>query len=824
MFEQFNEKAVVAIRIAQQEAFNLGQAYVGTELLLVGLIAQGDTLANRILKDFGVTFLTVHEEVEKVLTSTKRPWVTEVFFTVEIQEIFTQAIRESQKLDHDFVGPEHLLLAMANDEKTQGATVLRDLGVDLETLRQEVIQSLKERMPVRVGREESLNGADLEDPDFRDSSLEQFVTDLTELAATGQLDPVIGRNQEIERVIQILGRRNKNNAVLVGEPGVGKTAIAEGLAQRITQYDVPELLAEKRVLRLDMGSLVAGTRFRGEFEERLKQVVAAVQQAGNIILFIDEIHTLVGAGVMEGGMDAANLLKPALARGTLQCLGATTLKEYRQYIESDPALERRFQPVTVSEPSPEDTLDILLGIRERYEDYHRLIITDEALQAAVTLSTRYIPDRYLPDKAIDLIDEAGSRVRLHHSQKSSTKALKEQLQEVTLKKTAAVQAQDFVQASHWRDQELLLQHQLHQLHAGTKSLESSAIQVTAEDVAQVLSAWVGIPVAQLTHSEAKELVNLEASLHQRVIGQKTAVKSVAQAIRRARLGLRDPQRPIASFIFCGPTGVGKTELARALSQILFGSEDALIRLDMSEYMEAQSVAKLVGSPPGYVGYGDGGQLTEAIRRKPYAVILLDEIEKAHPDVFNLLLQVLEDGRLTDAEGRTVNFKNTLVIMTSNLGSGSLEKGRFGLADTLKSREEGYLQEQVQAALQMTFRPEFMNRLDEVIVFHPLTSEEVKQIITLLLQPIQARLSEQNLNLELTPAFQDRLMQEGYDPKYGARALRRAITRWVEDPLAEALLLRQIGSLDGYGDTVILDIGEDTQVKVRQIPAHVTVSQ
>lgn len=819
MFERFNEKAIVTIRIAQQEAFNLGQAYVGTELLLVGLMVQDDTLANRILKDFGVNFFTVHEEVEKVLTSTKQAVVTEVFFTVELQEIFAQAIRESQKLDQDFVGPEHLLLAMANDEKTQGATVLRDLGVDLETLRQEMIRTLQERIPVRVGGEDSFDDTDpQEDSGSQKSPLDQFVTDLTELAATGQVDPVIGRTEEIERVIQILGRRSKNNAVLVGEPGVGKTAIAEGLAQRIVEHDVPELLTGKRVLRLDLGSLVAGTRFRGEFEERLKQVVAAVQQAGNIILFIDEIHTLVGAGVMEGGMDAANLLKPALARGTLQCVGATTLKEYRQYIESDPALERRFQPVTVAEPTAEDTLEILFGIRGRYEDHHRLTITDEALQAAVTLSARYIPDRYLPDKAIDLIDEAGSRVRLRQSQQSATKALKEQIQEVTRKKMAAVQTQDFEQASQWRDQELMLQHQLHS-SLQNKSLGST--QVTAEDVAQVLAAWVGIPVTQLTDSESKELVNLEESLHQRVIGQKTAIKAVAQAVRRARVGLRDPQRPIASFIFCGPTGVGKTELAKALSETLFGSEDAMIRLDMSEYMESQSVSKLIGSPPGYVGYGDGGKLTEAIRRKPYALVLLDEIEKAHPDVFNLLLQVLEDGRLTDSEGRSVDCTNTLMIMTSNLGSGSSEKGRFGFTDT-RNTEKDHTRDQVQAALQMTFRPEFINRLDEVIIFEPLTQEEIKQIITLLLQPIQKKLSDQNITLELTPAFQERLLQEGYDPKYGARALRRAIARLVEDSLAEALLSRQIKS----GDTAILDTNDDAQVEVRQkqIPSLVTSAQ
>ncbi|MEM9154837.1 MAG: ATP-dependent Clp protease ATP-binding subunit, partial [Cyanobacteria bacterium P01_F01_bin.33] len=739
--------------------------------------------------------------------------------TPRVKRIIEQALRDTRHWGHDRVGPEHLFLALLADKDGAAVKVLSNLNVDTEILCQQIFDLLSAQVAVPAGNR---NGQ--KDSAANAGALAAFATDLTRRAADGNIDPVVGRDREVERVIQILGRRSKNNPVLVGAPGVGKTAIAEGLAQRIVDEDVPEFLLDKSVMSLDVGSLVAGTQFRGAFEERLQQVVAEVQKAGNVILVIDEIHTLVGAGALDGGMDAANMLKPALARGELQCVGATTLDEYRKYIEKDAALERRFQPVTVDEPSVAETVEILRGIRGRYEQHHCLTISDAALQAAATLSDRYISDRFLPDKAIDLIDEAGSRVRLRHSKASTSRAYEQELRQIADEKSEAVKMQDFETAGQLRDREMNIELQLQQAQAGEVDAQ---VVVEAEDIAQIVSSWNGVPVNQLTASESAMLLKLEETLHERLIGQEDAVKAVSRAIRRARVGLRNPNRPIASFIFCGPTGVGKTELTKALAASVFGSEDAMVRLDMSEYMESQSVSKLIGSPPGYVGYGEGGQLTEAVRRKPYTLLLLDEIEKAHPDVFNLLLQLLEDGRLTDSQGRVVDFKNTLVVMTSNLGARAIEKKGEGMGFAIADVDEAKAQYErtdalVKEALQQSFRPEFINRLDDIIVFRQLDRDEVKQIAGLLLRDVSSRLTERGISLEVTDAFKERLIAEGYDPNYGARPLRRAISRLVEDVLAEAILSEQIES----GDTAILDVDDEAQVRVlpRRVPALVGAPQ
>lgn len=755
MFERFTDKAIQVILLAQEECRRLGHNFVGSEQILIGLMLEDTSLASTVLKELGFTISSARAEVEKIVGRGAGFVGTEIPFTPKAKQVLEQAIKEAGQLSQNYIGSEHLLLGLTQDSEGVAAKILQNLGIDLTRVRTQVIGATSEAAAVPAAPR-----SELKRPQVK--ALSEFSTNLNQLATEGKIDPVVGREREIERVIQILGRRTKNNPVLIGEPGVGKTALAEGLAQRIVNQDVPDLLTDKQVISLDLGQLVAGTRFRGEFEERLKQVMAEVRQAGNIILVIDEVHTLVGAGSTEGSMDAANLLKPALARGELQCIGATTLDEYRQYIEKDAALERRFQPVMVDEPTVEDTIEILRGLRSRYESHHRLVISDEAVAAAAQLSDRYISDRYLPDKAIDLIDEAGSRVRLRHTQQTT-----------------------------------------------------ATPTVSAEDIAQVVSAWTGVPVNRLSESESLQLLKLEETLHQRVIGQKEAVTAVARAIRRERVGLRSPHRPIASMIFCGPTGVGKTELTKALAASIFGSEDAMIRLDMSEYMESQSVSKLIGSPPGYVGYGEGGQLTEAVRRQPYTVVLFDEIEKAHPDVFNLLLQLLEDGRLTDSQGRVVNFTNTLIIMTSNLGSRAIEKQGSGLGFVvsdldLATAQYNRTREQVNEALKQSFRPEFLNRLDETILFRQLTRDEVKQIAELLLLNVNDRLKEQNLQLEVSEAFQERLVIEGYDPSYGARPLRRAVSRLVEDNLAEAILSGQIHS----GDTAMMDIDNDGQVQVQ----------
>ncbi len=802
MFEHFTSEAIRVIMLAQEEARRLGHNFVGTEQILLGLLGEGTGVAAKVLSELGVTLKDARREVEKIIGRGSGFIPTEIPFTPKVKSLFEQSFRESHNLGHNYINTEHLLLGLTETGEGVAAKVLHNLGVDLKKIRNAVIRRLGENAPVLVGGSSQQRSQNL--------SVEEFGRNLTKLAQAGKLDPVIGRQQEIERAIQILGRRTKSNPVLIGEPGVGKTAIAEGLAQRIVNQDVPEILLHKQVISLDMGLLVAGTRFRGDFEERLKKIVDEIRSVGNIILVIDEVHTLVGAGGTEGGLDAANILKPALARGELQCIGATTLNEYRQHIERDAALERRFQPILVGEPSIEETIQILYGLRGAYEQHHKVQISDAAVIAAAQLSDRYISDRFLPDKAIDLIDEAGSRVRLRNSRTSVNQELKREFVSVTKAKEDAVRVQDFGKASRLRDQELEIEGQIYET-----SQPLSIPFVDEEDIAQIVSSWTGVPVNKLTESESELLLHLEETLHQRLIGQEQAVTAVSRAIRRARVGLKSPRRPIASFIFSGPTGVGKTELAKALAGYFFGSEAAMIRLDMSEYMESHTVSKLIGSPPGYVGYDEGGQLTEAVRRKPYTVLLFDEIEKAHPDVFNMLLQILDDGQLTDAKGRKVDFKNTLIILTSNIGSKVIEKGGKSLGFEFDNQTEANysrIRTLVNEELKAYFRPEFLNRVDEIIVFTQLAKDEVKQITEIMLRDVTSRLTEKGITLEVTERFKERVLQEGYNPSYGARPLRRAIMRLLEDSLAEALLSGQIAA----GDTAVVDVDDDGQVKVQRL--------
>ncbi|MFM1842485.1 MAG: ATP-dependent Clp protease, ATP-binding subunit ClpC / Negative regulator of tic competence, partial [Cyanobacteriota bacterium] len=712
MFERFTEKAIKVIMLAQEEARRLGHNFVGTEQILLGLIGEGTGVAAKVLKSMGVNLKDARIEVEKIIGRGSGFVAVEIPFTPRAKRVLELSLEEARQLGHNYIGTEHLLLGLIREGEGVAARVLENLGVDLSKVRTQVIRMLGETAEVTAGGGSSGR--------TKTPTLDEFGSNLTQMAAEGKLDPVVGRQKEIERVIQILGRRTKNNPVLIGEPGVGKTAIAEGLAQRIANKDIPDILEEKRVVTLDIGLLVAGTKYRGEFEERLKKIMDEIRQAGNIILVIDEVHTLIGAGAAEGAIDAANILKPALARGELQCIGATTLDEYRKHIERDAALERRFQPVMVGEPSVDETIEILYGLRERYEQHHKLKILDEALEAAAKLSDRYISDRFLPDKAIDLIDEAGSRVRLINSQlPPAAKELDKELRQILKEKDDAVRNQDFDKAGELRDREMDIKQQIRDIASSKKSEgESGEPEVTSEEIAHIVASWTGVPVNKLTESESDKLMHMEDTLHQRLIGQEDAVKAVSRAIRRARVGLKNPNRPIASFIFSGPTGVGKTELTKALAAYFFGSEEAMIRLDMSEFMERHTVSKLIGSPPGYVGYNEGGQLTEAVRRRPYTVVLFDEIEKAHPDIFNMLLQILEDGRLTDAKGRTVDFKNTLLIMTSNIGSKVIEKGGGGLGFDFESdqAESQYnrIRSLVNEELKNYFRPEFLNRLDEII--------------------------------------------------------------------------------------------------------------
>jgi ATP-dependent Clp protease ATP-binding subunit ClpC len=782
MFERFTEKAIKVIMLAQEEARRLGHNFVGTEQILLGLIGEGTGVAAKTLKSLGVSLKDARIEVEKIIGRGSGFVAVEIPFTPRAKRVLELAWDEARQLGHNYIGTEHLLLGLIREGEGVAVRVLENLGVDLSRVRSNVIRMLGENATTSTtGQHRS-----------KTPTLDEFGSNLTQMAEEHRLDPVVGREKEIERVIQILGRRTKNNPVLIGEPGVGKTAIAEGLALKITAGEVPDILADKRVVTLDIGSLVAGTKYRGEFEERLKKIMEEIRNAGNIILVIDELHTLIGAGAAEGAVDAANILKPALARGELQCIGATTLDEYRKHIERDAALERRFQPVNVNEPSVDETIEILKGLRERYETHHRLQITDDALVAAAKLADRYISDRFLPDKAIDLMDEAASRVRLRSSSlPPAAKELEKELRGFTKEKEAAIRAQDFEKASQLRDQEQSIRDRIRDIAAEWRSErgQTATPMVDEEEIAHIVASWTGIPVKKMTEGETEQLMHMEDDLHKRVIGQHDAIHSISRAIRRARVGLKNPKRPIGSFIFSGPTGVGKTELAKALAGLFFGSEDALIRIDMSEYMEKHAVSKMIGSPPGYVGYNEGGQLTEAVRRKPYSVVLFDEIEKAHPDAFNIMLQILEDGRLTDAKGRVVDFKNTIVILTSNIGARAIEKGQSLGFQTGNDGENKYrkMKDVVMEELKNNFRPEFINRIDEIIVFHPLTQDEITTIVDVMLKEVRNRLQEQEYDLELSPEVHAMLAKEGYNPSYGARPLRRAIQRLIEDPLAEEIL-------------------------------------
>jgi ATP-dependent Clp protease ATP-binding subunit ClpC len=825
MFERFTEKAIKVIMLAQEEARRLGHNFVGTEQILLGLIGEGTGVAAKVLKSLGVNLKDSRIEVEKIIGRGSGFVAVEIPFTPRAKRVLELSLEEARQLGHNYIGTEHLLLGLIREGEGVAARVLENLNIDLTKVRTQVIRMLGETAEVGTG-------ASTTKGNLKTATLDEFGTNLTKLASESKLDPVVGRHSEIDRVVQILGRRTKNNPVLIGEPGVGKTAIAEGLAQRIQTGDIPDILEDKRVLTLDIGLLVAGTKYRGEFEERLKKIMEEIKSAGNVILVIDEVHTLIGAGAAEGAIDAANILKPALARGELQCIGATTLDEYRKHIERDAALERRFQPVMVGEPSIEDTIEILKGLRERYEQHHRLKITDDALEAAAHLGDRYISDRFLPDKAIDLIDEAGSRVRLINSKlPPEAKQIDKELRQVQKQKEESVRDQNFDQAGQLREKEMELSAKIKEVLDNKKGSadgdqsnvdnsvksDSKLLQsplVSEEDVAHIVASWTGVPVQKLTETESVKLLNMEETLHQRLIGQDEAVKAVSRAIRRARVGLKNPNRPIASFIFSGPTGVGKTELTKSLASYFFGSEEAMIRLDMSEFMERHTVSKLIGSPPGYVGFNEGGQLTEAVRRRPYTVVLFDEVEKAHPDVFNLLLQLLEDGRLTDSKGRTVDFKNTLLIMTSNIGSKVIEKGGGGLGfefsgDSVEDSQYNRIKSLVNEELKQYFRPEFLNRLDEIIVFRQLTKNEVKEIAEIMLQEVFARLEEKGIKLSVTDAFKERLVEEGYNPSYGARPLRRAVMRLLEDSLAEEVLSGRIKD----GDNALVDIDDNKKVTI-----------
>ncbi|OQP04772.1 ATP-dependent protease ATP-binding subunit ClpC [Geobacillus subterraneus] len=796
MFGRFTERAQKVLALAQEEAIRLGHNNIGTEHILLGLIREGEGIAAKALMALGLGPDKIQKEVESLIGRGSEVSHT-IHYTPRAKKVIELSMDEARKLGHSYVGTEHILLGLIREGEGVAARVLNNLGVSLNKARQQVLQLL--------GSNESVSGhggggaSHVSTP-----TLDSLARDLTAIAREGRLDPVIGRSKEIQRVIEVLSRRTKNNPVLIGEPGVGKTAIAEGLAQQIVNNEVPETLRDKRVMTLDMGTVVAGTKYRGEFEDRLKKVMDEIRQAGNIILFIDELHTLIGAGGAEGAIDASNILKPALARGELQCIGATTLDEYRKYIEKDAALERRFQPIHVDEPTVEESIQILKGLRDRYEAHHRVSISDEAIVQAVKLSDRYITDRFLPDKAIDLIDEACSKVRLRSfTAPPKLKELEQKLEEVRKEKDAAVQSQEFEKAASLRDMEQRLREELEETKRAWKEKQGQEnSEVTVEDIAAVVSSWTGIPVSKLAETETERLLKLEEILHARVVGQDEAVKAVAKAVRRARAGLKDPKRPIGSFIFLGPTGVGKTELARALAEAMFGDEDALIRIDMSEYMEKHSTSRLIGSPPGYVGYEEGGQLTEKVRRKPYSVVLLDEMEKAHPDVFNILLQVLEDGRLTDSKGRTVDFRNTIIIMTSNVGADALKRNKY-VGFNIQDGNQQYkdMKSKVMDELKKAFRPEFLNRIDEIIVFHSLEKDHLKQIVRLMADTLVKRLREQDIDLELTEAAIEKIAAEGFDPEYGARPLRRALQKHIEDRLSEELLKGTIAK----GQKVAVDV-------------------
>ncbi len=806
---RFTERAQKVLIIAQQEAAALGHNYVGTEHLLLGLVKEGKGIAAQVLRGMGVDFDKVIEKVEELTGRGDQSAAPQmIYLTPRTKRVLELSVLEARRMNHNYVGTEHLLLGLIREGEGVAAKVLRDLNVDLGKAREEIIKTLSSGGP---GQGEAAQN------DVQTPTLDQYGRDLTRMARDGKLDPVIGRTKEIERVIQILSRRTKNNPVLIGEPGVGKTAIAEGLAQKIVEGQVPEIIKGKRVVTLDLASMVAGAKYRGEFEERLKKVMSELTGAGNVILFIDEMHTIIGAGAAEGAIDASNILKPALARGEIQAIGATTLDEYRKHVEKDPALERRFQPIMVGEPTVDETIQILAGLRDKYESHHRVKITDEAIRAAAVLSDRYIADRFLPDKAIDLIDEAASKVRIKTiTAPPELKELEEKIEDIKKEKEEAISHQEFEKAAALRDEERKLKQQLGEIKGNwEKDTRQATAEVDEESIAAIVSDWTGIPVTKLAEEETQRLARLEDVLHRRVIGQDEAVKAVAKAVRRARVGLKDPKRPIGSFIFLGPTGVGKTELSRALAEALFGDEDATIRIDMSEYMEKHSVSRLVGSPPGYVGYEEGGQLTEKVRRKPYSVILLDEVEKAHPDVFNILLQILEDGRLTDSKGRTVDFKNTVVIMTSNVGAHTIRKQkRLGFADAgedAKKDEYQKMKEGIMEELKKTFRPEFLNRVDETIVFHQLEEDHILKIVDLMLAELSKRVKDLQINLEVTDEAKQLIAKEGFDPMYGARPLRRAIQNMIEDRLSEEMLSGKVKE----GDTVIVDAKDGKIVLTRK---------
>lgn len=797
MFGRFTERAQKVLALAQEEALRLGHNNIGTEHILLGLVREGEGIAAKALQALGLSPEKIQSEVE-TLIGTGQEGTKTIHYTPRAKKVIELSMDEARKLGHSYVGTEHILLGLIREGEGVAARVLNNLGVSLNKARQQVLQLLGSSESSGASQQSGVQ-ANANTP-----TLDSLARDLTQIAKENALDPVIGRSKEIERVIQVLSRRTKNNPVLIGEPGVGKTAIAEGLAQAIVNNEVPETLRNKRVMTLDMGTVVAGTKYRGEFEDRLKKVMDEIRQAGNVILFIDELHTLIGAGGAEGAIDASNILKPSLARGELQCIGATTIDEYRKYIEKDAALERRFQPIKVEEPTIEESIQILKGLRDRYEAHHRVTITDEAIEESVKLSDRYISDRFLPDKAIDLIDEAASKVRLRsYTAPPNLKELEQKLEDTRKEKDAAVQSQEFEKAASLRDYEQRLREELETMKKEWKARQGQEnTEVTVDDIAQVVTSWTGIPVTKLIEEETERLLKMEEILHKRVIGQEEAVNAISKAIRRARAGLKDPKRPIGSFIFLGPTGVGKTELAKAVAETLFGDEDAFIRIDMSEYMEKHATSRLVGSPPGYVGHEEGGQLTEKVRRNPYSVILLDEIEKAHPEVFNILLQVLEDGRLTDSKGRTVDFRNTAIIMTSNVGASTLRKNRT-LGFTIDSDDNNYkdMKDKVMAELKNAFRPEFLNRIDEIIVFHALEKKHIRQIISLMARQLEERLAEQGIELEITEAAKDKIADEGYDQEYGARPLRRALQKQVEDRLSEELLKGTIEK----GKKAIIDV-------------------
>ena len=798
---KFTPRAEEVLRLSQEAAEEMGHGYVGSEHLLLGLIREEEGIAHRVLSEYGVTDEMVCDVLQRSVGKGLSGAAPSQGLTPRAKSVVELAVSEASRMGSSYIGTEHLLMGILREGGNMALRILRTMGVDPKKMYSSIVKKLNDTPHTVTSGASAAN----RESDKKNKTLAEFTRDLTEAARTGKLDPVIGRDKEIQRVIQILSRRTKNNPVLIGEPGVGKTAIAEGLAERIVSGDVPEELLDKKLLSLDLSGMVAGTKYRGEFEERIKNTLAEVKKAGNVILFIDELHTIVGAGSAEGAVDAANIIKPALGRGEIRVIGATTLNEYRKYIEKDAALERRFQPVTVGEPTPEATLEILKGLRDKYETHHKLTITDEALEAAVQLSKRYIGDRFLPDKAIDLMDEAASQVRMTAEASSpDLKALEEKIAALHREKSEAVTAQDFEKAAQLRDIEKDYQEQVEiERDNWRKQMAQNRGSVTADDVAKVVAGWTGIPVTRLTEDESMRLLKLEEKLHQRVVGQDEAVNAVAKAIRRSRVGLKDPKRPIGSFLFLGPTGVGKTELCKTLAEAMFGDENAMVRIDMSEYMEKHTVSRLVGSPPGYVGHEEGGQLTEKVRRKPYSVVLFDEIEKAHEDVWNILLQILEDGIVTDSQGRKVDFKNTIIVMTSNVGAKNItaDAARLGFDGGDKDEKEseeahfGRIRDAVMADLKRTFRPEFLNRIDEIIVFRQLTEDNIRQIARRMLEVTGARMAQQGITLEADDDAVAELARDGFDPQYGARPLRRAIQSMVEDAVAEKMLEGELKSGD-----------------------------